>query len=69
MQQEVGCPTLVTASRHDGGVAFEHAQDFAATIPGASLREVTAPSHLFWLGPEALDARNAVAGFLAGITS
>ena len=69
MQQQVGCPTLVTASRHDGGVAFRHAQDLAATIPGSSLCELTAPSHLFWLGPEAPEARDAVASFLASITS
>jgi hypothetical protein len=57
----------VTASRHDGGVAFHHAQDLAATIPGAVLRELTTPSHLFWLGPEASQARDAVTGFLAGL--
>jgi pimeloyl-ACP methyl ester carboxylesterase len=69
MQQDVGCPTLVTASRLDGGVAFEHAQDLAATIPGATLHELPAPSHLFWLGPEAREARDAVATFLADVTS
>jgi pimeloyl-ACP methyl ester carboxylesterase len=68
MQQQVGCPTLVTASRHDGGVVFHHAQDLAATISGALLRELTTPSHLFWLGPEASQARDAVTGFLAGVT-
>ena len=48
----VDCPTLVTASRHDGGVSFAHAEDFARVIPGADLVELTSPSHLFWIGPE-----------------
>jgi pimeloyl-ACP methyl ester carboxylesterase len=32
-QQRVTCPTLITASRHDRGVAWAHAEDLAATIP------------------------------------
>jgi len=69
MQQQVACPTLITASRHDRGVAFHHAQDLAATIPDATLRELPARSHLFWLGPEAQQARDAVTTFLASIVS
>ena len=34
--RSVPCPTLVTGSRHDGGVAFRHAQDFVRTIPIAA---------------------------------
>lgn len=48
--RSVPCPTLVTASRHDGGVAFTHAEDFARTIPNSRLAETGAWSHLFWLG-------------------
>ena len=50
-QQRVTCPTLITASRHDRGVAWAHAEDLAATIPQARLEELPAPSHLFWIGP------------------
>ncbi|HEY8281968.1 MAG TPA: alpha/beta hydrolase [Leifsonia sp.] len=48
----VPCPTLVTASRHDGGVSFAHAEDFARIIPDAHLVELTSPSHLFWIGAQ-----------------
>lgn len=49
-QQRLTCPTLITASHQDGGVAWAHAADFAATIPRARLEELPAPSHLFWIG-------------------
>ncbi|MEU4605455.1 alpha/beta hydrolase [Kribbella sp. NPDC023972] len=62
--QRVGCPTLITGSRHDGGVAFAHAEDFAATIPGARLVELDSPTHLFWIGPHADAARRTVQTFL-----
>jgi pimeloyl-ACP methyl ester carboxylesterase len=61
---QVTCPTLITGSRHDGGVAFAHAEDFAATIPGARLVELDSPTHLFWIGPHAETARQAVHTFL-----
>ena len=48
----VQCPTLVTASRHDGGVSFAHAEDFARVIPDADLVELASPSHLFWIGAQ-----------------
>ena len=50
--QSVPCPTLVTASRSDGGVRFEHAEDFVRTIPHARLVETTASSHFYWIGPQ-----------------
>jgi pimeloyl-ACP methyl ester carboxylesterase len=64
-QTQVGCPTLVTASRADAGVSFDHAQDFARTIPDATLVELDAPSHLFWIGPERAQVERAVSDFLA----
>jgi pimeloyl-ACP methyl ester carboxylesterase len=64
IQRSVTCPTLITASRHDGGVAFAHAEDFVSTIPGAELAETDAPSHFFWLGPPRRLVLEAVAGFL-----
>ena len=65
VQTEVRCPTLVTASRHDAGVAFRHAEDFTKTIPSATLVEVDAPSHLFWIGPARAQVEAAVHAFLA----
>jgi hypothetical protein len=41
----------VTGSRHDRGVSFAHAEDFASTIPDSSLVELDSPSHIFWIGP------------------
>jgi pimeloyl-ACP methyl ester carboxylesterase len=64
VQRGVACPTLITASRDDGGVAFAHAEDLADTIPGARLVETDAPSHFFWLGPPRRRVLEAVAGFL-----
>lgn len=65
VQTQTTCPTLVTGSRHDAGVAFAHAQDYAGTIPGAVLVELDAPSHLFWLGPAREEAQAAVSDFMA----
>lgn len=53
----VPCPTLVTASRHDGGVRFGHAADLVRSIPDAELFETDAASHFYWLGP----SRSAIA--------
>ena len=64
-QQQVTCPTLVTASRADGGVAWHHAEDFRATIAGARLVEIPAPSHLYWIGPAKAQLSATVAAFLA----
>lgn len=50
--RSVPCPTLVTASRHDGGVSFEHAQDFVRTVPETHLIDTNAPCHFYWLGPD-----------------
>jgi pimeloyl-ACP methyl ester carboxylesterase len=64
-QQRVSCPTLITASRHDRGVAWAHAEDFAATIPLARLEELPAPSHLFWIGPPRTHLLATTRDFLA----
>ena len=60
----VPCPTLVTASRHDGGVRFAHAEDFQRTIPKARLFETKAQSHLYWLGPERPNLVTAIQAFM-----
>ena len=67
-QARVSCATLVTASRDDAGVAFAHAEDFARTIPTATLVEVGAPSHLFWIGPERAQVQEAVSAFITATT-
>jgi pimeloyl-ACP methyl ester carboxylesterase len=64
-QQRVACPALITASRHDRGVAWAHAEDFAATIPLARLEELPAPSHLFWIGPPRAHVLSIIRDFLA----
>ena len=45
-------PTLVIATRTDGGVPFAHAQSLAASIAHAELVESRADSHFVWLGPD-----------------
>jgi pimeloyl-ACP methyl ester carboxylesterase len=64
-QQRVTCPTLITASRHDRGVAWAHAEALAATIPLARLEELPAPSHLFWIGPPGTHLPTTTRDFLA----
>jgi pimeloyl-ACP methyl ester carboxylesterase len=64
--RSVPCPTLVTASRQDGGVAFAHSEDFVRTIPDARLVETPAPSHFYWLGASRLTVSDAVRDFLTG---
>jgi pimeloyl-ACP methyl ester carboxylesterase len=49
---EVGQPTLVIATRNDGGVPFAHAQSLVAAIRHAELVESRAESHLIWLGSD-----------------
>jgi pimeloyl-ACP methyl ester carboxylesterase len=45
-------PTLVIATRTDGGVPFAHAQSLASTIRNAQLIESRAHTHFVWLGPD-----------------
>jgi pimeloyl-ACP methyl ester carboxylesterase len=45
-------PTLVVATRNDGGVPFAHAQSLAAAIRRAELVESRADSHFIWLGAD-----------------
>ena len=62
--RSVPCPTLVTASRQDGGVTFTHAEDFARTIPDSRLAETSAWSHLFWVGESRRTVLDLVRSFL-----
>jgi len=61
---KVRCPTLVTGSPHDRGVSFAHAQDFADTIPDATLVELDSPSHIFWIGPGRAQLASIVRPFM-----
>lgn len=61
----IDVPTLVLASRHDGVVAFAHAENAAAVIPGARLVDTEAASHLFWLGPTHDAVRREIDRFLS----
>jgi pimeloyl-ACP methyl ester carboxylesterase len=45
-------PTLVIATRTDGGVPFAHARSLASTIRHAELVESRAHSHFVWLGAD-----------------
>jgi pimeloyl-ACP methyl ester carboxylesterase len=63
--RSVSCKTLVTASRHDGGVAFAHAEDFVRTIPDVRLVETGAVSHFFWIGAARQVVVDAIRDFMA----
>ena len=45
-------PTLVVATRTDGGVPFAHAESLAGSIRSAELVESRADTHLVWLGSD-----------------
>jgi pimeloyl-ACP methyl ester carboxylesterase len=62
--RSVPCATLVTASRHDGGVTFDHAQDFARTVPRVHLIDTKAPSHFYWLGPDRAALSEGIQDFI-----
>jgi len=47
---EVTQPTLVIATRNDGGVPFAHAESLTAAIAHARLIESRADSHFIWFG-------------------
>lgn len=65
IQTLVAAPTLITASRHDGGVSFRHAENLAKTIPHADLYETDAATHLYWIGDAQTDITQAIRRFLA----
>lgn len=65
IQRAVGVPTVITASRSDGGAAFEHALDFEATITGSKVVETEAPSHFAWIGASRRVLLEALREFLA----
>ena len=66
VMSSVHCSTLVTASKHDGGVSFAHAEDFAHFIPDAALVELTSPSHIFWIGPHKAQLLAILDSFVGG---
>ncbi len=61
-------PTLVIATRHDGGVPFAHALALAAAIPNAELVESRADSHLIWFGPDWRAIARRIRVFLGGVS-
>ncbi len=63
--RSVACPTLVTASRHDGGVSFDHAENLVRKIPNARLVETNAHSHFYWLGPDRPALSTAIHHFMS----
>jgi pimeloyl-ACP methyl ester carboxylesterase len=63
--RSVPCATLVTASCHDGGVEFAHAEDFARAIPDVRVVNTGARSHFFWLGAARHDISDAIRDFMA----
>lgn len=63
--RSVQCPTLVTASRNDGGVSFTHAEDLVRTIRHARLVQTSAANHFYWLGTTRQSISDSVRTFLA----
>ena len=57
-------PTLVIATRTDGGVPFAHARSLASTIRHAELVESRAHSHFVWLGADWLAIAERIRAFL-----
>lgn len=63
--RSVSQPTLVMASRSDGSVPFEHAEQLTQLIPNAQLFVSEAPSHLLWYGGFDKEIDDAIHDFLA----
>jgi pimeloyl-ACP methyl ester carboxylesterase len=63
--ERVTCPALITASRHDGGVASAHAEDLHAHLESSQLVELPSPTHFFWIGPGSDLLTTTVREFLA----
>ncbi|GAA6525783.1 alpha/beta hydrolase [Intrasporangium sp. DVR] len=64
-QRRVALPALVTFTPNDGSVHRRHAWNFADTIPEATVVELPAASHLFWIGPGRPVVSDAIRRFLA----
>jgi pimeloyl-ACP methyl ester carboxylesterase len=60
----VPCPTLITASPHDGGVSFKHALDQAEWVTNSRLVDTGADTHFAWLGPSRRVLEKAISDFL-----
>lgn len=60
----VGQPTSVIASRHDGQVAWEHAEHWHQHIRGSLLWESPSLSHLVWYGSGAVATEQRIMDFL-----
>jgi pimeloyl-ACP methyl ester carboxylesterase len=58
-------PALILASRNDGAVGFDHAENLAANVPNGTLVEVDTPTHLLWLGDGSDGTGAAITSFLA----
>jgi pimeloyl-ACP methyl ester carboxylesterase len=58
-------PALILASRNDGAVSFDHAENLAANVPNGTLVEVDTPTHLLWLGEGSDGTAAAITSFLA----
>jgi len=59
-------PTLIVATRDDGGVPFAHAERYAATIRRAELIESRAGHHVVFLGPDWPEIAARIRGAVLG---
>ncbi len=62
---EVGQPTLVIATRNDGGVGFAHAEALSTAIRHSQLIESHADTHFVWFGPDWPEIGERIRTFLA----
>jgi pimeloyl-ACP methyl ester carboxylesterase len=65
VSSDVVQPALILASRNDGAVGFDHAENLAANVPNGTLVEVDTPTHLLWLGEGSDGTAAAITSFLA----
>ncbi|GAA2724704.1 putative hydrolase YcgS [Cellulomonas aerilata] len=61
----VGRPTLIVASRHDGQVGWQHAEDWHQRIGGSRLWQSPSLSHLVWYGSGAVATDRQIVDFIA----
>lgn len=62
--EQIEAPTLVTHSRVDNDVSFDHGEFVAQSVQGAELYAFDGCGHMFWFGPEGEKIQARVIDFL-----
>ncbi|MEO6052865.1 MAG: alpha/beta hydrolase [Chthoniobacterales bacterium] len=62
--EQITVPTLITHSRMDNDVSFDHGEFVAQSVKGAEFYPLDGCGHLFWFGPEGEKVQTRLIDFL-----